>query len=222
MSGTPQYLSWITQLLRPHLGDTVLELGAGIGNLSGRLMGKKLRYVAAEKDPLYLHSLQNRFLRTPNVDVQTVDPDVADDYKQFASSVETGLCVNVLEYSDDPAAMLRSLRSTVKRGGNAIVLAPQSQSLFGTVDQTLGHKRRFSESELREMLDKAGFTVERVLQVNKVGKPAWWLYSKVLGKRSISKLTLKIFDKTVWIWRRIDGLFPWKGLSIVAIARAKD
>ncbi len=36
-----------------NLGDTVLEIGAGLGNLTGRLMGKKLQYVAAEKDPLY-------------------------------------------------------------------------------------------------------------------------------------------------------------------------
>ena len=222
LTGTPQYLSWITRLLRPYLGDTVLELGAGIGNLSGRLMGKKLRYIASEKDPLYLHSLQNRFLRTPNVDVQIVDPDVPADYAPFASAVETGLCVNVLEYSEDPAGVLRSLRTTVKRGGNAIVLAPQGQGLFGTVDRTLGHKRRFSETELREMLDKAGFVVERIHQVNKIGKPAWWLYSKVLGKRSISKLPLKIFDKTVWIWRRVEGLLPWQGLSIVVVARAKD
>ena len=72
------------------------------------------------------------------------------------------------------------------------------------------------------MIEHAGFTVERVHQINKISKPAWWLYSKVLGKRSISKLPLKIFDKTVWIWRRIDGLLPWKGLSLVAVARAKD
>lgn len=222
LTGTPQYLSWITQLLRPYLGDTVLEVGAGIGNLSGRLMGKKLRYIAAEKDPLYLHSLHNRFLRTPNVEVQTIDPDSPDHFAPFAASVETALCVNVLEYSDDPGSVLRSLRTSVKRGGNLIVLAPQGQGLFGTVDETLGHKRRFSESELRGMLDNAGFTVNRIHQVNKIGKPAWWLYSKVLGKRSISKLTLKLFDKTVWIWRRIEGPLPWQGLSIVAVARAKD
>src|SRR5205823_4953168 len=32
LTGTPQYLSWLARALRPHLGDTVLELGAGIGN----------------------------------------------------------------------------------------------------------------------------------------------------------------------------------------------
>src|SRR5674476_382318 len=67
MTGTPQYLSWMARLLRPYVGDRVLEIGAGIGNLTGRLMGKKMRYVAAETDPLYLHALKNRFLRTPNV-----------------------------------------------------------------------------------------------------------------------------------------------------------
>ena len=57
LTGTPQYLSWLTRVLRPYLGDTVLEIGAGLGNMTGRLMGKKLRYVAGEKDPLYLHAL---------------------------------------------------------------------------------------------------------------------------------------------------------------------
>src|SRR5215472_6112894 len=34
LTGTPQYLSWITDVLRPHLGDTVFEVGAGLGNLT--------------------------------------------------------------------------------------------------------------------------------------------------------------------------------------------
>jgi len=29
---------------------------------------------------------------------------------------------------------------------------------------------------------------------------------------------LKLFDKTVWIWRRIDGLLPWRGLSLIVLA----
>jgi hypothetical protein len=40
----------------------------------------------------------------------------------------------------------------------------------------------------------------------------------MLHRRHISKVMLKIFDKTVWIWRRIDGLLPWRGLSLVAVA----
>src|SRR4051794_12292647 len=74
LTGTPGYISWMTGILRPYLKDTVLEIGAGIGNVAGRLMGKRLHYVACERDPLYLHALHNRFLRTPNVTVMSLDP----------------------------------------------------------------------------------------------------------------------------------------------------
>jgi hypothetical protein len=47
----------------------------------------------------------------------------------------------------------------------------------------------------------------------------WWAYGKLLGKGSISKLVLKIFDKSVWFWRRLDVLMPWPGLSLVAVGR---
>jgi hypothetical protein len=30
---------------------------------------------------------------------------------------------------------------------------------------------------------------------------------------------LKIFDKTVWLWRRLDWMMPWPGLSLIAVAR---
>src|SRR5262249_46982283 len=106
LTGTPQYVSWLTQKLRQHLGDTVLEIGAGIGTLTGRLMGKKLFYVAAELDPLYLHSLRNRFLRTPNVEVRKVDPQDGADYEAAGGPFDTVLCVNVLEYADDPAGVV--------------------------------------------------------------------------------------------------------------------
>src|ERR1700759_4367465 len=42
LTGTPNYLSWVTKVIRPYLGDTVIEIGAGLGNLTGRLMSKKL------------------------------------------------------------------------------------------------------------------------------------------------------------------------------------
>ena len=102
LTGTPQYLSWLARKLRPHLGDTVLEIGAGIGNLTGRLMARRVLYVAAEKDPLHLHALRNRFLRTPNVVVQRIDPEAPEDLAGLENCFDTVLCLNVLEYLEDP------------------------------------------------------------------------------------------------------------------------
>ncbi len=218
MTGTPQYLSWMARLLRPHVGDAVLEIGAGIGNITARLMGTRLRYIAAEKDPLYLHALGNRFLRTPNVVVRQLDPEEPAAFEALRNTFDTAICINVLEYASRPGELLAALHAALLPGGKLLVLAPQGQALFTGIDQALGHKRRFSERELRELLSGAGFTVRRVHQLNKIGAPAWWLSGRVLRRRYISKFTLKVFDKTVWLWRRIDGLMPWRGLSLVAVA----
>lgn len=219
LTGTPQYLSWLTRVLRPHLGDTVLEIGAGLGNLTGRLMTRKLNYVAAEKDPLYLHALRNRFLRTPNVTVCELNPEIAEDYEPWTASFESALCVNVLESVKDPAAVLESLGRCLKPGGRVIVLVPQGPRLYGSLDLAMGHKRRFSAQEIRELLEHTGFRVEQLHQLNKIGAVSWWIYGRLLGRKRIAKAALKLFDKTVWFWRRIEALLPWRGLSLVAVAQ---
>jgi glycosyltransferase involved in cell wall biosynthesis len=219
LTGTPQYLSWLARKLRPHVGDSVLEIGAGIGNIAGRLMGRRTLYVAAEKDPLHLHALRNRFLRTPNVMVQRIDPESADELATVGNLFDTVLCLNVLEYVESPEAVIESLRGTLKDGGNLIVLVPNGPALFGSLDRSLGHKRRFSHRETRQLLEALGFSVETVYQFNKAGAPPWWVYSRILGSRNISKLVLKLFDKSVWMWRRVEWLVPWPGLSLILVAR---
>jgi len=222
LNGTPQYVSWLARVMRPHLGDTVLELGAGIGNLSGRLMARRLMYVAAEQDPLHLHALRNRFLRTPNVRVRRVDPDQPADFDGRDGSFDTVLCLNVLEYVDDPQATIESMRGCLNPGGVLVILAPQQPGLYGALDRAMGHKRRFAREQLEKLLSNRGFQIEKVYSLNKIGTPPWWVHSKLLGSVHINKLTLKIFDKTVWLWRRIDTLLPWAGLSLVLIARKSD
>jgi glycosyltransferase involved in cell wall biosynthesis len=219
LTGTPQYLSWLARKLRPHMGDTVLELHAGIGNITGRLMGRRILYVAAESDPLHLHALNNRFLRTPNVVVQRLDPEAAGNMAGMEQCFDTVLCLNVLEYSEDPAAIVRAVGAALKPGGNLIVLVPLGPALYGSLDRSLGHKRRFSAAGLAALLRDGGFAVERQYQWNKAGAPPWWLYSRLLRSRRISKLVLKVFDKTVWLWRRLDSLMPWPGLSLIAVGR---
>ena len=219
MTGTPQYLSWLARALRPHLGDTVLELGAGIGNVTARVMGRRLHYTAAEKDPLYLHALHNRFLRTPNVTVLKLDPENPADFENRNEQFDTVLCINVLEYVDDCAALLESVHHVLKPEGSVVILVPQGKAILGTIDATLGHRRRFDRHDLCGLLERNGFTVAGTHELNKIGSVAWGLYGRLLRRKHISKFTLKLFDKTVWFWRLIDGLLPWRGLTLIAVAK---
>ena len=219
LTGTPQYLSWLARVLRPHVGDTVLEVGAGIGNISARLMSRRLLYVAGEKDPLYLHALRNRFLRAPNVTVRQMDPACARDFEGLGETFDTVLCVNVLEYVEDPAATLSLLRGTLRPGGTLMILVPQGHGLYGSLDRAMGHKRRFEREEMIALVHAAGLKVETARNFNKISAPSWWLYSRVLSTSHISKVALKLFDKSVWVWRRIDRVLPWRGLSLILAAR---
>ena len=221
ISGTPQYVHWLTSALRPHVRDTVLELHAGIGNVTGRLMGRRLMYYATERDPLFLHALRNRFQRTPNVSVLTLDPERPEDFTVVPGPVQTVLCLNVLEYAEDPVGTLTGIRERLEPGGTLLVLVPQGRRLYGTLDAALGHKRRFDQEELKCILDRAGFDVTGVRQFNKFGTPAWLLHGRVLGRKHISRIILKLFDKTVWMWRRLDALLPWHGLSLIVVARRR-
>ncbi len=218
LTGTPQYLNWVARILKPRLGDTVFELGAGIGNMTGRLMGRRVYYVAGEKDTLHLHALKNRFLRTPNVEVRHIDPECPGDFAGLPQ-FDTAVCLNVLEYAHEPVEVVRSLAGMLKDGGRLLILVPHLPALYGTVDRAMGLRRRFRREEMLKLLTGQGFEVEKVYSLNRSGAPPWWVFSRVLRRSRVNKLTLKLFDKTVWLWRRIDGLLPWPGLSLIAVAR---
>jgi glycosyltransferase involved in cell wall biosynthesis len=219
LTGTPQYLNWLARVLRPHVGDTVLEVGAGIGSIAARLMGRRLAYMAAETDPVYLHALKNRFLRSPNVCVRNLDPEKPSDFDAVPETFDTVLCVNILERVDDPKATVAAAAKVLKPLGSLLVLVPQGPALECGIDRKLGNRRRFRAEDLKVLLQESGFRVEQVYQLNKIGAAAWWVYGGLLGRSSINKLTLKLFDKSVWFWRRVDPLLPWQGLSLIALGR---
>jgi 2-polyprenyl-3-methyl-5-hydroxy-6-metoxy-1,4-benzoquinol methylase len=160
LTGTPQYLSWLALKLRPHVGDEVLEIGAGIGNLTARLMSRRTLYIAAEKDPLHLHALRNRFLRTPNVAVQRIDPEIPGDLAGLENCFDTVLCLNVLEHLDDAGQLLESLAATIRPGGSLLVLVPNVPGIYGSLDRKMGHRRRYSRDTIGQLLAAHGFAVE--------------------------------------------------------------
>jgi len=136
--------------------------------------------------------------------------------------MDTVVCLHILEHVTDDAAALSRIRTLLQPGGRLILLVPNDPTAFGSLDTALGHKRRYSAQQLSALVDAAGFNVDKILDFNRISTPGWRFNGKVLKAGTVSTGALKMFDRLVWFWRRIDASLPWQPMSIIAIATRRD
>jgi SAM-dependent methyltransferase len=68
---------------------------------------------------------------------------------------------DVLEHIEEDEAVLSEMYRSVKPGGGILVTVPQHRWLWSRVDEISFHKRRYSNRELRNKVQEAGFEVVR-------------------------------------------------------------
>jgi len=222
LAGAQRFNRWMADAIRPYIGQRVLETGAGIGNLTHILCTRRERYIAGDIDPEYLARLRARFQHRPKMEVRHCDLSNAADFVPLAGAVDSVVCLNVLEHIEDDMAGLRNIYTALQPGGRAIILVPYGAGVFGSLDTALGHFRRYSREELQRKMEQAGFRVERILNFNRISLPAWYVNGRLLRRKTIGRVQLGVFDRLVWLWRRIDRLLPWSPTSIIAIAVKSD
>lgn len=218
-SDAPNFNRWMADTIGPNLGKKVLEIGAGIGNLTRILVRGKTLYVASDLDFEHLERLKARLAHRPNLAIAQLDASKQDQFEAFMGKVDTVVCLNVVEHIEDDLGALRNIYAVLEDGGRAVILVPEGQSVYGTLDEALGHWRRYSEAQLGQQMRNAGFEVEKIIRFNRISRPGWWLNGRILKRRVISRFQLKNFDRGVWLWRRLDKALPWSPTSIIAIGR---
>jgi len=221
LAQTPRFNAWMAETVHDFIGSRVLEIGSGIGNLTQHLCPRRAWYIATDIDAEHLARLGVRFQNRPNVRLMRCDLSSIEDFVPFAGKADTVICLNVLEHIEDDAIGLKNIASALAPNGRAIVLVPQDQSIYGTLDEVLGHYRRYSEAQLRSKMEQAGFEIERVLRFNRITRPGWYVNGRVLKRKHFSRVQLWFFDRLVWLWKRIDPLIPWPAVSIIAVGRKR-
>jgi SAM-dependent methyltransferase len=88
------------------------------------------------------------------------------------------VCSEVLEHVDDPVALLRSARGWLGPGCRLAVTVPGGP--MSAFDRAIGHRRHFTRTDLREVLEAAGLQVARLTTV---GFPFFNLYRLVVVAR---------------------------------------
>ena len=76
----------------------------------------------------------------------------------------TGL--DVVEHLDDDLAGLKEMHRVLRPDGRALLFVPAFMFLWGVQDDISNHRRRYTMAELRTVVAKAGFTIERATYVN--------------------------------------------------------
>ena len=218
LSAAPRLNKWMADTIRPYVGERVLEIGAGIGNLTRALLPRRKCYVATDIDAEHLARLSTRFQHRPNLRVRYCDLTNPEDFTDLRETVDSVICLNVLEHVEDDLQGLRNIYSALRPGGRAIVLVPHDQRIFGTLDEMLGHYRRYTHEELRKKMEQTGFQVERVLEFNRISRYPWWVSGRILKRKALGVGQMRIFDSLVWLWRKIDSSLPWPPVSIIGIA----
>jgi 2-polyprenyl-3-methyl-5-hydroxy-6-metoxy-1,4-benzoquinol methylase len=205
--------------IRPYLGDRVLEIGAGIGNLTTNLV-PRTSYWASDINPRYLERLETLTQSRPYLRVQYTDASAGETYPD--EKFDTVICLNVVEHLQDDVQALRNMRTRLTKDGRAIVLVPNGPGLYGSLDEVLGHFRRYTREQLMEACERAGFKVEHMLKFNRVGAPGWWWNGRVLKKKTFGFWQIKLLNVLVPLARPIDRFLPFPHLSWIVILRAGE
>jgi 2-polyprenyl-3-methyl-5-hydroxy-6-metoxy-1,4-benzoquinol methylase len=221
LSYAPNFNAWMADTIEPFLGERILEVGAGLGNLTRPLSHRKKYYAATDIGTEHLGALRNRFIHRANVEVRECDVQNREHMTYFSGRIDTVVCLNVLEHVPDPDSAARNIFDALPPGGRAVVLVPQGQELFGTLDVVLGHFMRYSKYQLQVRLESAGFEVEKIIEFNRVSRPSWFITGKIFKRPTLPRFPLRVFNSLVWLWRIIDDKLPWGAVSIIAIARKK-
>jgi len=218
METATKFTNWLMSRIRPFLSGVVMEVGAGIGN-NVRAMLDQERIIATEPDPEYVAILRNAFNGRRRVEV--VQWDVTTSPPAGIGKADTILCSNVLEHVVDEKTALVNMRSVLCDGGRIILVLPAGERLFGATDSALGHFRRYDMDSFAGRLNEAGFHVETLFSMNKVGVIGWLINGRILRRKTLGRFQLKMFNAMVPVLKVVDPILPWTGLSLIVVAKKK-
>ena len=216
LSRAPRFNAWMADVIRPFLGMKLLEIGSGTGNLTRQLVPRDV-YVASDVNPLYLKTLGNLTADRPYLTARYTDVTDLGSYPTIEGGFDTVVCLNVVEHVEDDVTALRNIRAVLAETGRAVILVPYGPWNFGSLDEVLGHKRRYTEAELRRVAAEAGLEVRRTIRFNRMSSLPWWLSGKVMRKRSFSLFQMKMVNLLTPVMRLVDSWLPLPPMSLIAV-----
>ena len=216
-----RYTDWVAGQIQPWCGPRILEVGAGTGNISSRLLRHAEYLCALEPNPACFETLRRTLDGAPGFECRRWLIENCELEFIASRHIDTIVCTNVLEHIEDEVAALQRLRAMLSGpAGRLVLVVPAVPAAYGSIDAALGHYRRYSGAHLRSVLDRAGFSIRSLRYSNAIGLVGWFFNARVARRVQQSDAQIRIFDALIVPWYSQLERFvsPPLGLSLIAAA----
>ncbi len=214
------YNEWLLSQVADYVNERVLEVGCAIGNFTKKLLNRTF-VCAIDVESDYIALVRDTFKDYSNIGIKQCDISSSDALEPERGTFDSIVCFNVLEHIKDDDAALRNMRALLREGGHLCLIVPAFQSIFGSMDKTDNHYRRYNKSKLLKKVNGAGFKVVRMKYFNMPGFFGWWFNSKILKRDYIPFKQLLLYDRIIPLIRSLENILePPIGQSIVMVAAA--
>jgi len=215
MSNARMYHAWIYDNIKRYLGNDVLEIGAGVGNMTEFLLDGR-EVLATDISDTNLSALKERF--KDNNRLKVSNADISRGIASLNSrSFNTIVCINVLEHIEDDIGCLENLRSLLSPEGKLVLVLPAFKFAYGTIDKADEHYRRYDKGILAQ-LSRIGFRTVKARYMNLPGLFGWIWHGIILKLDIHHASDLDLFDKLVPVFSAVEKLFPFlPGLSLIVV-----
>jgi hypothetical protein len=132
--------------------------------------------------------------------------------------------VNVLEHIAEDQAFLDDAHAGLTPAGTLLLLVPALPQIYGSLDQSFGHYRRYTKTSLASKLHVSGFEIIRLAYVNLLGIAGWFLTGRLLRRTTLRPHYVRWYDQWVipWLSKLEERWQPPCGQSLLVIARKLD
>lgn len=221
MQEARRYGAHLFGLFRPHLGARVLEVGSGIGTMSGRLADAAEFVLGIEPNPNCTVRLREAAGTHPRFEFRQCHLEECDPAELAGHRFDTVVCANVLEHIADDVAALETFKDAIVPSGKVLIFVPAVQAAYGPLDAELGHHRRYSKATLSSTFARAGLELLTIRYTNPIGLVGWMYNAHVAKTTTHSLRQVKLFEQFVAPWALpLERLIaPPLGLSLIAVGR---
>jgi 2-polyprenyl-3-methyl-5-hydroxy-6-metoxy-1,4-benzoquinol methylase len=216
------FFEWVLGEFHPYLQGRILEVGAGLGTITRKLLDgyPDVAIVCLEPAENLFDELESYAALEPRVVAhrQTLASYEVHPDERF----DAVLYLNVLEHIADDAAELRLATAVLRPGGVVLVFGPALEWLYSELDYRAGHYRRYSVRRLRDLAEAAGLEVVSARYFDVLGVLPYLIVYRLLRHEDITGSTMWAYDRVaVPLSRLIQRALPAPpiGKNVVLVAR---